>query len=125
MAEFYIIDLRPDFMRKPYITVWRPDDAGYAYPLTWAGRYSKETVDAHPGYYANRGCLASGRPSTRLDRFPAPCEVVEALATPKPKPGIIDGDAGPVLVNDAKTRAALRRAKYLPIAQAEGRDGAA
>lgn len=114
MSDFYIIDMRPEWSRKPYITVWRPDDAGYAYPLSWGGKYSKETVDAAPGYYCNRGACASGQPRKRLTRFPVPCDVVEALAIPKPTPRIIDGDTGPVLVNDAKTRAALRKAKYMP-----------
>jgi hypothetical protein len=41
--------------------------------------------------------------------------VVEALAIPTPKPRIIDGDTGPVLVNDQRTRDALRKAKYIPI----------
>lgn len=114
MSDFYIVDMRPDWARKPYITVWRPDDAGYAYPLAWAGKYSKDRVDANPGYYCNRGATASGQPRRHLTRFPVPCAVVEALAVAEPKPGVVDGDTGPVLINDAKTRAALRKAKYLP-----------
>lgn len=41
MTEFFIVDLRPEWRGNPYVTLWRPDDAGYAYPLPWAGRYSK------------------------------------------------------------------------------------
>jgi hypothetical protein len=113
MTDFYIIDLRPSFAKNPYITVWRPNDAGYAYPLPWAGKYSKERVGERPGYYAARESSKSGKTDILL-RFPVPCAVVEALAIPRPRPSIIDGGAGPVLVNDARTRAALRRAKYLP-----------
>lgn len=108
MADFYIIDMRSEWARKPYITLWRPNDCGYAFPISWAGRYSREKIEAGGSYYATR------QGTTRWKRFPVPCDVVERLAIPKPKPGIIDGDAGPVLVNDAKTRAALRAAKVLP-----------
>jgi hypothetical protein len=107
-AEFYIVDVRPEWSRKPYITVWRPNDAGYAFPLSWGGIYSKEHVDAHPRYYANK------KGTKRYECFPVPREVVEALAIPKPAPRMIDGDVGPVVVNSAKTRAALRKARYLP-----------
>jgi len=113
MGDFYIVDLRPQFRGNPYITLWRPDNAGYAYPIPWAGRYSKDTVDAAPSYYAHKDG------SKRYVRFPVPCDVVEALAIPKPKPGVIDGDTGPVLINNKATRDALRAAKYLPIPQAE------
>ena len=106
--EFYIIDLRPEWARKPYLTVWRPDNAGYAFPLSWGGIYSRETIDREPHYYATRMGYRQWK------RFPVPRAVVERLAQPKPRPGIIDGDAGPVLPNDANTKAALRKARYLP-----------
>lgn len=110
-AEFYIVDLRPEWQRPkhyPYVTVWRPDDCGYAYPLAWAGIYSKERVDAKPGYYAN----AKG--TGTLMNFPVPRAVVEALAIPAPRPGVVDGDVGPVLPNTPEVRRALRRACYRP-----------
>lgn len=110
----YIVDLRSEWARKPYITVWRPDDCGYAFPLSWAGRYEWSKIEAGGSYYATR------QGTTRWKRFPVPCEVVERLAIPKPKPGIIDNDAGPVLVNDRRTRAALLKAKKLPAAVMAG-----
>jgi hypothetical protein len=102
---FFIADLRPSF-GGACVTLWRPDNAGYAYPLPWAGRYDRETIEAAPGYYAT----AEGG---RYLRFPVPCAAVEALAR-EPWPGMIDGDAGPVVPNNKATRAALRRARWLP-----------
>jgi hypothetical protein len=109
--EFYIVDLRPEWQRPkryPYVTVWRPNDCGYAYPLAWAGIYSKARIDAKPSYYAN----AKGT-GTAMN-FPVPRAVVESLAIPRPRPGVVDGDAGPVLPNTAEIRRALRRARYRP-----------
>lgn len=107
--QFMIVDVRAEWRHKPYITLWRPDDAGYAYPLPWAGRYSRERIDEHPSYYATP---TFGNERV-LERYPVPVEAVERLAIP-PTPGMIDGDTGPVLKNDARTRRALRRAAYVP-----------
>lgn len=106
---FYIVDVRQEFKGRPYITVWRPKNAGYAYPLAWAGRYTREQVDAQPGYYHKRRY----RSARALDRYPVPCSVVERLAV-APAPGVVDGDAGPVLPNHPAIRAALSRARYTP-----------
>lgn len=108
--EYYIVDVRAEWKRRPYITLWRPNNANYAYPLPWAGRYSKPTVDEGGEYYAKR---RYGSPRA-WDRFPVPCDVVERLAEAWPAPGIIDGNTGPVLLNNAATRRALLRAKYVP-----------
>jgi hypothetical protein len=105
--EFFIADLRPDWRRDPYVSFWRPNNAGYAYPLPWSGRYSKATVDERPRYYA----YAWAR---RYHRFPVPCFVVERLATDKPAAHVIDGDVGPVVPNTDAIRAALRRSRYIP-----------
>ncbi|TCQ04071.1 hypothetical protein [Sphingomonas sp. PP-CC-3A-396] len=109
-ATYAIVDLRLEFRGNPYITLWRPKNAGYAYPLPWAGQYSTEQLSAQAGYYAKRRY----RHARALDRWPVPWSVVERLAV-QPAPGMIDGDAGPVLRNDARTRSALRRARYLPV----------
>ena len=105
--EFYVVDLRPEWANKPYVTFWRRDDAGYTCPLLWAGRYSKEQVDSKPGYY-------HAREAGEVVRFPVPCHVVEALATSKPGAHIIDGDVGPVVPNTPDIHKALRGAKYNP-----------
>lgn len=110
-AEFYIVDLRRAWSGDPYISLWRPNNANYAWPLPWAGRYNKTTVDEGGAYYAWRESRGG---KGRFSRFPVPCAVVEKLATAMPAPGRIDGDAGPVLLNNAETRAALRKARYVP-----------
>ena len=109
MTEFFIVDLRPEWNSNPYVTLWRPDDAGYAYPLPWAGRYSKEQVDEGGSYY-----YGSKDHRTRIDRFPVPCEVAERLSTAKPAAHVIDGDVGPVLPNTDEIKKALKAARYRP-----------
>jgi len=101
VTEFYVVDMRPSFRDNPYVTFWRPKNAGYAYPLPWSGRYSAETIEAGAGYYAER----DGR---SLIRFAAPCDQVDKLGT-DPGPGMIDGDVGPVIVNSVENRRRLRR----------------
>lgn len=105
--EFYIVDLRPNWRGDPYVTLWRPNNAGYAYPLPWAGRYSREQIEGSPSYYA---CAEGGR----YLRFPVPCGDVERMSTDKPAAYVIDGDIGPVVPNTKAIRAALRRARFLP-----------
>ena len=110
-AEFYIVDLRPEWRKPkfyPYITVWRPDDCGYAFPLCWAGIYTKARVDSRPHYYAN----AKG--TRKLMNFPVLRAIVEGLSIPEPHPGIIAGNLGPVLLNTLEVRRVLWRAAYLP-----------
>lgn len=105
---FYVVDLRPEMMRK-YVTFWRPNDAGYAWPLPWAGKYDKARIDADGSYYCNTN---GGK---NLVRFPVPCEIVESLAGGRmPDPGDVDGDVGPVLRNSLKVRRKLRSAAYIP-----------
>lgn len=108
-GKFYIVDVRDKFRRNPYITLWRPDDAGYAYPLPWAGQYEPERIDANPNYY-----YTFRFESTRvLERYPVPCEIVERFGV-APAKGAIDGDAGPVLRNTREVRDALRKHRYVP-----------
>lgn len=106
---YAIVDLRLEFRGNPYITLWRPKNAGYAYPLPWAGQYNAEQLAEQPAYYAKRRY----RHARAFDRWPVAWAVVERLAV-TPAPGMIDGDTGPVLRNDASTRRALRRARILP-----------
>lgn len=107
--EFFIVDVREGFKGNPYITLWRPRNAGYAYPLPWAGRYTRDEIEDRPGYHYRK---RDGRTRT-LDRYPVPCGVVERHAV-APAKGLIDGDAGPVVPNTAEVRAALRRARWIP-----------
>ena len=117
-ARFYICDLRPEWRRNWAVTFWRPDNAGYAYPLSWAGKYSAEKVKKGGSYYAKRSRAGdeAERPGKTLIRFPVPCEVAEAMAVASP-PGKIDGDAGPVVMNNGKNRIALRKAGRAVLAE--------
>ena len=85
--DCYVISLNHTHRRDPYITIWRPDDRGYAYPLSWAGRYPMERIMEHLDYYNSGHCSVA-----------VPCAVLDSIAVP-PKPGLIDGDAGPVVPN--------------------------
>ncbi len=101
MSNYYIVSLKWTRRENPYITFWRPDNSGYACPLSWAGKYSEEKVLYEPYYYNDgKNTIAV------LD------EVVEALSIPKPSPGEIDGDVGPVIVNSKSNMKALRASRY-------------
>lgn len=106
--EFYIIDIRKEWQKQKYITFWRPNNSDYAWPLCWAGRYSKAEVDADGSYYCNTGG------SKELLRFPVPCNLIEAIAIAAPDPGDIDGNRGPVLRNSKRVRDQLRAMAYIP-----------
>lgn len=106
MTEFYICDLRKDWSRHRYITFWRPNNANYAWPLVWAGKYDQALVDEKADYY----CVEDGR---TFRRFPVPCDIVEALGV-QPEPGDIDGNTGPVVLNTKANREKLRKAMYQP-----------
>lgn len=97
-TEFYVADVRPEWRSNPYITFWRPKNCGYAYPLVWSGRYKQEELK--PGYHDRK----EGRV---FIRFAVPCSIVEAIGV-APGPGMIDGNAGPVVLNTAQNRRALR-----------------
>lgn len=90
MSDFYVISLKNSLKRDRYITFWRPDDKGYAWPLSWAGKYGRDRVMEHIDYY-NSGC----------DSISAPVDVIDAM-TVAPNKGDIDGDAGPVVLNTAE-----------------------
>jgi hypothetical protein len=104
--EYYIADMRPEWRGNPYITFWRPKNAGYAYPLSWAGRYSAASVADGSGYYTTR----TGR---SLIRFAVLAEVADRIAI-DPGPGMIEGNAGPVVINSVENRRRLRRTAFLP-----------
>lgn len=106
-TEFYVIDLRPKWLRNPCITLWRPNDAGYAYPLSWAGRYSRERIEEKREYYSQQG-------ARYWQRFAVPCDVVEKLGVEVPK-GLVDcWEHGLHVLNTGKNRMALRRNRYRP-----------
>lgn len=87
-ALFYIVNLSHSRRDMPYISVWRPDCRGYAYPLSWAGKYPESEVRASL-FYFNCG-----------ENVAVPCHVLDYMAI-DPKPGLIDHDAGPVVPSSA------------------------
>jgi len=102
--DLYIVSLQErDLMRhRPYITVWRPECAGYAYPLSWAGKYTRAEVRESPGYLNNGDTTIA-----------VPCAVLDAMAE-APRPGMIDGNAGPVVRKTPKNLQLLKAARWLP-----------
>lgn len=105
-GPFLICDLRTEWNWRPYVTFWRPNNANYAYPLVWAGDYTEADVMQGGSYYTT---VESGS----LIRFPILRSHVEPMAR-APEPGHIDGDTGPVIRNDSRTRAKLRKLAYQP-----------
>lgn len=85
---YYIASLKHTRRENDYITFWRPDNAGYAWPLSWAGKYTAEQVLAEQDYYNNGTC-----------KIAVPCDLVDALGIPT-APGMVDNDAGPVVLNN-------------------------
>lgn len=48
---YYVISLYHTMPWEKYITIWRPDNAGYCYAKDQAGTYE----DFKPGYHENEG----------------------------------------------------------------------
>lgn len=87
MRDFYVISVTHTNREHQYITVWRPENKGYAWPLSWAGKYSEADIKEHPDYY-HSGC----------SNIAVPCSLLDGMAVP-PTPRTIDNDAGPVVLN--------------------------
>lgn len=85
--DCYVVNLSHTQRDDLYITVWRPDDRGYCWALSTAGRYPLETVKEHLGYYN------SGHANVAV-----PCDVLDQIAV-APRPGHHDNDTGPVVAN--------------------------
>lgn len=102
MAEvFVIVSAKHTLPRHKYVTFWRPNSAGYCWPLSWAGHYD-----------AAEAAKATACPHDDPDSFAVPLDKALALSQP-PEAGYIDGDAGPV-VPKAKMRALRAVAVSLP-----------
>ena len=69
MRQYIVISLKHTHRRHKAITLWRPDDKGYCWPLERAGRYAESGVLEHLGYY-NSGC----------SNIAVPYELVKRLA---------------------------------------------
>ena len=71
VMDCYVVNLNHTTRDDLYISIWRPDDRGYCYALSRAGKYPLETVQQFPNYY-NSGS----------DNVAVPCEVLDAIAVP-------------------------------------------
>lgn len=85
--DCFVVNLSHHKQEDRYITFWRPEDCGYAWPLAWAGRYRREDVIKSQGYY-NSG----------YGNIAIPCHAVASMLE-DPEPGMIDNNAGPVVRN--------------------------
>ena len=116
LDEFYIVDLRPEWNKNPYVTFWRPNDAGYCYPLPWAGRYTAARVIEGGEYYTDKAWTSSKGPGRFYTRFAVRCADVEAMGVEPDTQGRgrIDGNTGPVLRMSGAMRNRLRRLRFVP-----------
>lgn len=70
MSDNIIISVTHTIRSHRYITLWAPNDRGYRWRLSGAGRYSKECVMEHLDYYNSGSNIA------------VPASIVESLARP-------------------------------------------
>ncbi|WP_198387826.1 hypothetical protein [Burkholderia ubonensis] len=85
--EYYVISNKHTRRENRYVTLWCPDDKGYCFRTSNAGRYSEERVRAHLGYY-NSGCSIA-----------VPCDIIDALTVMTTPDDRLDGPDGPALLN--------------------------
>lgn len=88
---YYIVDLRDEFVNKKYVTFWRANNSNYAWPISWAGKYSRSQILSNISYYI----VKDGEGN--LIRFPVLCEDLQLIGLSEPDKGDIDGNVGPVL----------------------------
>jgi len=85
--EFYIVSNKHTRREHRYVTLWRPDDKGYTFRASTAGRYTEERVREHLGYY-NSGCSIA-----------VPCDIVDDLTISTTPADCLDGTDGPAVLN--------------------------
>ncbi|MCA7945606.1 hypothetical protein [Burkholderia vietnamiensis] len=86
--DYYIISVAHTRRENRYVLLWRPDDKGYTFRCSTAGRYANTNVRAHMGYY-NSGCST----------IAVPCDVIDALTVMTTAADRLDGTDGPALLN--------------------------
>lgn len=113
MSMYYLIDLREKNNRNPYITFWRPNDAGYCYPVPWAGEYTEERIIEGDDYYTRRRWQKRTNAYTGIwERIAIRTDLIKPFCI-KPAYGLIDGNIGPVIANTGKNRISLRRLRFV------------
>lgn len=97
MADVYVIvSARHTLPSHRYVTFWRPNRAGYCWPLSWAGHY--DAIEAAKITAGSDG-----------ETFSVPLNIALAISQP-PAHGEVDGDAGPVVPKNRASMRALRNA---------------
>ena len=113
MRMYYLIDLREKNNRNPYITFWRPNDAGYCYPIPWAGEYTEERIIEGDDYYTRRRWqVRTGADTGIWESIAVRTDLIKPFCI-EPAYGMIDGNIGPVIANTGKIRTALRRLRFI------------
>lgn len=51
--NFYVISFEHTQPEHDFITLWRPNNSGYCWPVEWAGKYTRAQIEAQRGYYSN------------------------------------------------------------------------
>jgi hypothetical protein len=74
MGDFYIFSLKHTNRKDPWITFWRPENKGYAWPLEWSGKYTASEIDGDPGYY-NDGVDTIAVPVVNVESLKIEAEV--------------------------------------------------
>jgi hypothetical protein len=93
---FYIVSLKHTKRTDPFVTLWREDCAGYAWPLPWAGAYTAADIQVH--VISDDSNIA------------VPKRLVEELSSVS-RPGQIESeDIYPVIRNTARNIAILKAA---------------
>lgn len=85
--DYYVISEKHTRRDNRYITLWGPDDKGYRFRASSAGRYAEAQVREHLGYY-NGGC-----------NLAVPCDVLDPLMVMTTPADQFDGPDGPALLN--------------------------
>lgn len=85
--EYYVISEKHTRRDHRYVTLWGPDDKGYRFRASSAGRYAEENIRAHLGYYNDGGNLT------------VPCHVLDPLMVMTTPADQFDGPDGPALPN--------------------------
>jgi len=85
---FYVISVNHTRREDRYVLLWRPDDKGYTFRTSTAGRYPQERILTNLGYY-NTGCAAIAVPADVIDPL-------TVMTTPRDQ---FDGPDGPALLN--------------------------
>lgn len=103
--DHYVISVHHTHKRDRYITFWRPDDKGYCWKLSNAGRYTEATIRKHMSGYYNDGGRNIAVPCCVVDR-------ISVMTTPK---DCIDGLDSPAVLNTpAKWRELLKHTVSTP-----------